>query len=61
MISTVTAPSKTTEPHLEGLPGFVRSLPRPLQSQTGLMILAGAAVVVLMTLVYTALFLAHLI
>jgi serine/threonine protein kinase len=61
MIATVTAMSKTTEPHLEGLPGFVRSLPRPLQSQTGLMILAGAAVVVLMTLVYAALSLARLI
>jgi serine/threonine protein kinase len=61
MISTITAMSKTTEAHLEGLPGFVRSLPRPLRSQTGLMILAGGAVVVLMTLVYMALFLAHVI
>jgi hypothetical protein len=61
MISTVTAMSQTAEPHLEGLPGFVRSLPRPLQSQTGLMIMAGAAVVVAMTLVYVALSLAHLI
>ena len=65
MIATVTAMSKTPEPqraaNLEGLPGFVRSLPGPLQSQTGLMVLAGAAVVVLMTLVYAGLSLAHLI
>ena len=61
MISAVTTISQTAEPHLEGLPGFVRSLPRPLQSQTGLMILAGGAVVVLMTLLYAALSLAHLI
>jgi serine/threonine-protein kinase len=61
MISTVTAMSQMSEPNLEGMPGFVRVLPRPLQSQTGLMILAGAAVVVLMTLVYAALSLAHLI
>ena len=65
MISTITAMSKTPEPqramNLEGLPGFVRKLPGPLQSQTGLMILAGAAVVVLMTLVYVTLSLMHLI
>jgi serine/threonine protein kinase len=64
MISTITAMSNTPEPHrvsLEGLPGFVRSLPGPLQSQTGLMILAGAAVVVLMTVVYVGLSLAHVI
>jgi hypothetical protein len=61
MISTVTAMSQMSEPNLEGMPGFVRVLPRPLQSQTGLMILAGTAVVVLMTLVYAALSLAHLI
>lgn len=65
MISTVTALSNTPEPqraiNLDGLPGFVRSLPAPLRSQTGLMILAGAAVVVLMTLVYVALSLAHVI
>ena len=65
MISTITAMSKTPEPqravNLEGLPGFVQKLPGPLQSQTGLMILAGLAVVVLMTLVYFTLTLMHLI
>ncbi len=65
MISTVTALSKTPVPHravhLDGLPGFVRNLPRPLQSQGGLMILAGLAMVVLMALVYIALALTHVI
>ena len=64
-IATVTAISRTSNPpharSLEGLPGFVRNLPGPLRSQTGLMILAGGAVVVVMALVYAALLLAHLI
>jgi serine/threonine protein kinase len=63
MIATIT--SNTPVPqrviNLEGLPGFVRNLPAPLQSQSGLMILAGVAVVVLMALVYVALALAHVI
>jgi serine/threonine-protein kinase len=65
MISTVTEMTATPQPqralNLDGLPGFVRNLPAPLQSQTGLMILAGGAVVVLMTLVYAVLSLAHVI
>jgi serine/threonine-protein kinase len=65
MISTITALSKTPTSqravNLEGLPGFVRNLPKPLQSQGGLMVLAGLAVVVFMTLVYVALTLAHVI
>lgn len=65
MISTITALSKTPEPqralNLEGLPGFVRNLPAPLQSQAGLMILACVAMVVIMALVYIALALTHLI
>jgi serine/threonine protein kinase len=65
MISTITALTKTPPPQravsLEGLPGFVRNLPGPLQSQTGLMILAGVAMLALMTLVYVALSLAHVI
>jgi eukaryotic-like serine/threonine-protein kinase len=65
LISTVTAMSETQIPqravNLDGLPGFVRSLPAPLQSQSGLMILAGVAVVVLMALAYVALALGHLI
>src|ERR1700691_1034359 len=48
-------------PNLEGLPGFMRFLPRPLQSVAGLMVLAGVAVVVLMAAAYVALSLAHLI
>jgi len=63
-IATVSIVSKTPDPHpvnLEGLPGFMRMLPRPLQSQGGLMIIAGLAMVVLMALVYVALFLAHVI
>lgn len=65
MISTITALSKTPTSqraiNLDGLPGFVRNLPAPLQSQGGLMVLAGLAMVVLMALVYVALSLAHLI
>jgi serine/threonine protein kinase len=65
MISTITALSKTPPPqravNLDGLPGFVRSLPAPLQSQGGLMILAGLAMVVLMAVVYVALALIHVI
>jgi eukaryotic-like serine/threonine-protein kinase len=65
MISTVTALSKTPLPHravsLDGLPGFVRNLPGPLQSQGGLMIMAGVAMVVLMALAYIALALTHVI
>jgi serine/threonine protein kinase len=65
MISTVTALSKTPLPqraaHLDGLPGFVRNLPAPLQSQGGLMILAGLAMVVFMALIYIALALTHVI
>jgi serine/threonine-protein kinase len=64
-ISTVTTLSNTPAPQqalaLDGLPGFVRNLPKPLQSQGGLMVLAGLAVVVLMGLVYLALSLAHLV
>jgi hypothetical protein len=65
MISTVTALSNTSPPqrsvNLEGLPGFVRNLPSPLQSQAGLMILAGLVVVLLMALAYVGLTLTHLI
>jgi serine/threonine protein kinase len=65
MISTITAQSKTPVPQravsLDGLPGFVRNLPAPLQSQGGLMILAGLAMVALMALVYVALALIHVI
>jgi serine/threonine-protein kinase len=65
MIPTITALTSTAEPqramNLESLPGFVRNLPAPLQSQAGLMILAGVAVVILMVAVYAALALAHLV
>jgi serine/threonine protein kinase len=65
MISTITEMTATPQPqrvlNLDGLPGFVRNLPAPLQSQTGLMILAGAAVVVFMTVIYVALTLAHVL
>ena len=65
MIPTVTALSKTLPPqravNLESLPGFVRNLPAPLQSQSGLMILACLAVVLIMAVVYIGLALAHLI
>jgi serine/threonine protein kinase len=64
-IATVTtlsgAPVPQEPANLEGLPGFMRFLPRPLQSQAGLMVLAGVAVVVLMAAAYVALSLAHLI
>ena len=64
MISTITE-LKTPPPqraiNLDGLPGFVRNLPAPLQSQSGLMVLAGVAMVVIMALVYVALALTHLI
>ena len=64
-IATVTTMSGTSVPrppsNLEGLPGFMRILPRPLQSQGGLMVLAGLAMFALMALVYAALSLAHVI
>jgi serine/threonine-protein kinase len=64
-IPTVTAVSSTSNPrleaNLEGLPSFVRNLPAPLQSQIGLMILAGVAVIVLMALIVTVLRLARFI
>jgi serine/threonine protein kinase len=64
-IATVTTLSNTPAPHqavsLDGLPGFVRHLPKPLQSQAGLMILACLAVVIVMTGIYAALSLAHVI
>jgi serine/threonine protein kinase len=65
MISTITELAKTPVSqravNLDGLPGFVRNLPAPLQSQAGLMIMAGLAMVVLMALVYVALALIHVI
>jgi serine/threonine-protein kinase len=63
LISTVTARSTTPGPlrALDALPGFVRKLPAPLQSQGGLMILAGLAVMALMAVVYAVLAIAHLI
>jgi len=65
MISTITeitaTPQQQRALNLDGLPGFVRNLPAPLQSQTGLMILAGGAVVVLMTLIYAVLTFAHVL
>ncbi len=64
-IATVSTISGTPPPHqarsLDGLPGFVRNLPKPLQSQGGLMVMAGLAMVVVMALVYVALSLAHVI
>jgi len=65
LTSTITARSKTADPHravnLDGLPGFVRNLPAPLQSQGGLMVMAGVAMVVVMALIYVALALTHVI
>jgi serine/threonine protein kinase len=62
MISTITA---LTDPqravNLDSLPGFVRNLPAPLQSQGGLMVMAGVAMVVVMALIYVALSLTHVI
>jgi serine/threonine protein kinase len=61
LIATVTTLSGTQAPRLDGLPGFVRNLPKPLQSQGGLMVLAGLAMFALMALVYAALAFAHVI
>jgi serine/threonine protein kinase len=65
LIATITTMSKTAEAQrtdaLDGLPGFVRSLPKPLQSQAGLMIVACLVVVVVMALAYVGLSLAHVI
>lgn len=62
IISTITA---LTDPrgavNLDGLPGFVRNLPAPLQSQGGLMIMAGVAMMLVMALIYVALVLTHVI
>ena len=65
VIATVTTMSQTPVPqravNLDGLPGFVRNLPGPLQSQAGLMILACLGVVALMAVLYVALSLVHVI
>ena len=63
MISTVTTIAKPElHPRIwKDCPRFVRHLPGPLQSQAGLMIMAGLAVMVLMAVVYGVLSLAHVI
>jgi serine/threonine-protein kinase len=45
----------------EALPSFLHGLPAGLQTQTGLMVLAGGAVLVVMTLLYVVLSLAHVV
>jgi serine/threonine-protein kinase len=57
-VPTITTATTT---QIDGLPGFVRHLPKPLQSQAGLMLLACGAVVVVMALAYAALVFAHVI
>jgi serine/threonine protein kinase len=53
--------SKPTPAKVEGLPGFLGSLPAGLRTQTGLMMLAGGAVLVMMALLYLVLSMAHLV
>ncbi|MBZ5601779.1 MAG: serine/threonine protein kinase [Acidobacteriia bacterium] len=51
----------TRVPAASGLPGFLRKLPATFQSQTALMLLAGAAVAALVTVVYIVLVLTHVL
>jgi serine/threonine-protein kinase len=46
---------------VQGLPAFLEVLPAGLRTQTGLMVLAGGAVLLAMVLLYVVLSLAHLI
>lgn len=46
---------------VEGLPGFFQKLPPALQTQTGLMVLAGAAALIFITLVFVLLTATHVI
>lgn len=58
----VQAPTKTYLIHtLAGLPAWIGKLPRSFQRPGALMILAGAAVVAAVTVIYIALSLAHVI
>jgi len=59
--SAVPTITTATAAQLDGMPAFVRHLPKPLQSQAGLMVLACGAVVVVMALAYFALAAAHVI
>ena len=59
--STVPTITTATAAQLDGMPAFVRRLPKPLQSQAGLMVLACGAVVIVMALAYVALAAAHVI
>ncbi len=59
---TVQPPAQTPAPVVaEGLPVVFQKLPAAFQTQTGLMILAGAAALVFVTLVYVVLTLTHAI
>lgn len=46
------APTPAPQPAADGLPGFVKLLPTPLQSQTGVMLLVAVAVLTFMAFVY---------
>lgn len=52
--SSYTAPvvPAATPPAVEGLPDFLRALPAPLQSQTGLMVLVAVGVLLVMVILY---------
>ncbi len=51
----------TRIPTVNGLPGFLGRLPESFQTQAGLMLLTGAAVAALVTVVYVALVLTHVL
>jgi serine/threonine-protein kinase len=52
-------PAKPAPATVDGLPGFLGALPAAFRTQIGLMVLAGAGVVVLMLVLYEILKLAH--
>ncbi len=58
---TITVSIPTPKPHIAVLPKFVERLPAPLRTQGGLMLLAGAAVLVVMVAIYVVLARTHVI
>src|SRR5690242_6015472 len=60
-LPTITTVSRTADELAapESLPGFLNSLPAPLRTQTGLMVIAGAVVILLLLVLYAILSAAH--
>ena len=62
-LATITTVSRSADelPVAESLPGFLNFLPAPLRTQTGVMLLAGGAMLVLLLVLYAILTVAHVI